>query len=128
MITTEDTREIGFIGEQLAARFLQQAGYTIVARNSQCGRFEIDLIAQDKEKCLIFTEVKTSVIKNNNGEIFNPILRITPGKLQTIRQAAQWYLAKIHKNLDVAWRIDGISVKIDRANQKARISHFKFIG
>jgi putative endonuclease len=49
--------EIGKQGETRAEEFLQQKGYTIIARNYRYKRSEIDLIVQ-KENWLIFVEVK----------------------------------------------------------------------
>lgn len=51
-------QETGSAGEDLAARLLEQAGYTVVARNfrAKCG--ELDVIAKDKTH-IVFVEVKT---------------------------------------------------------------------
>lgn len=48
----------GAWGEQAAADFLVQKGYTILARNYRTRRGEIDIIAVC-EKYLVFVEVKT---------------------------------------------------------------------
>lgn len=45
-------------GEDIAARFLAEQGYTILKRNFVFGKCEIDLIAQ-KGDWLLFIEVKT---------------------------------------------------------------------
>ena len=52
-----DKIEKGKAGEDLAARFLLEKGYQILARNYRFKRSEIDLIAQ-KDNCLVFVEVK----------------------------------------------------------------------
>lgn len=51
----------GARGEQLAARFLVEKGYTIVGANFRTHSVETDIIAEapDKEKTLCFVEVKT---------------------------------------------------------------------
>ncbi len=46
------------MGEDLAARHLQQQGYAIQARNYRYKRAEVDIIAQ-KGSLLVFVEVKT---------------------------------------------------------------------
>ena len=52
-----DKIEKGKAGEDLAARFLLEKGYQILARNYRFKRSEIDIIAQ-KDNCLVFVEVK----------------------------------------------------------------------
>lgn len=51
---------MGHRGEDLAHRFLQKAGYSVVARNyrPQPGAVEVDIIARDGET-LVFVEVKS---------------------------------------------------------------------
>ena len=50
--------ELGRVGEKAAALWLEERGYTILARNERIGRDEIDLVAEDGE-FLCFVEVKT---------------------------------------------------------------------
>lgn len=49
---------LGRVGEQLAARHLERAGYTILARNIRAGGVEIDLVAA-RGRLRAFVEVKT---------------------------------------------------------------------
>lgn len=50
--------EFGKMGEQMAARYLEDQGYTILEHNYRRGRLEIDLIALDRDE-LVVVEVKT---------------------------------------------------------------------
>ena len=50
--------ELGRTGEQVAARYLETRGYTLVKQNYRHKTFEIDIIAMDKD-VLCFVEVKT---------------------------------------------------------------------
>ncbi|MCE2613879.1 YraN family protein [Flavobacteriaceae bacterium D16] len=54
----EDSYLLGRLGEETAARFLQQAGYQIIARNFRYLKAEIDLIVR-KGDVLAIVEVKT---------------------------------------------------------------------
>ena len=59
--TVEDRREaveFGKTGEQMAAKYLVDQGYTILEHGYRKGHLEIDLIALDKEE-LVIVEVKT---------------------------------------------------------------------
>lgn len=49
---------VGAEGERLAARFLQDLGYEVVARNWSCKAGEVDIIVRDGPE-LVFVEVKT---------------------------------------------------------------------
>ena len=51
------TKDKGSFGEDCAAKFLEAAGYKIVARNFRIRSAEIDIIAQ-RDKLIIFVEVK----------------------------------------------------------------------
>jgi len=59
-------KEVGAWGEEQAARFLIQQGYTIITRNFHSRNAEIDIIAwHEKEhfgKTLCFVEVKTRAV------------------------------------------------------------------
>ena len=50
-------RQLGSEKERLAAEYLQEREYEIVACNYRCRQAEIDIIAK-KEEYLIFIEVK----------------------------------------------------------------------
>jgi putative endonuclease len=52
-----DKMEAGARGEQLAADYLIDNGYTILFRNYRYGKSEIDLVAQ-RDDWLVFVEVK----------------------------------------------------------------------
>jgi len=54
----EQRRKFGNWGEDAAAEYLQDKGYTIVARNFTCSFGEIDIIAENNEG-LAFVEVKS---------------------------------------------------------------------
>ncbi len=50
---------IGKIGEDAAARELLRTGYKITERNYRTRSGEIDIIAEDADGAIVFTEVKT---------------------------------------------------------------------
>jgi putative endonuclease len=99
---------LGRIGEDLAAAFLQRAGYTILIRNyrQKCG--EIDIIAEDRGT-LVFIEVKT----RNNMSYGPPFAAITEKKQRQIGRVAQDYLAR-HRLFDRPARFDVVSILMDK--------------
>jgi putative endonuclease len=80
---------LGRIGEDLAAAYLQKAGYKILARNyrQKCG--EIDIIAQDRG-ILVFIEVKTRTTLSFGP----PFAAVTEKKQKQIGKVAQDYLCR----------------------------------
>lgn len=81
-------REFGSAGEQLAADYLENNGFTILERNFRSGRFgEIDIIASEGEY-ICFIEVKT-----RTGSTFGtPAEAVGRTKMQKIRSLALIYL------------------------------------
>ncbi|MDZ7319254.1 MAG: YraN family protein, partial [candidate division KSB1 bacterium] len=55
-ITKKDEPSVGKLGENLAAKFLEEKGYHILERNYRYGHGELDIIAE-KDGMLIFIEV-----------------------------------------------------------------------
>jgi putative endonuclease len=101
---TEARLSLGKHGEELAARYLEQRGYTIVARNHRTPLGELDLIARDG-KHLLFVEVKT----RRTTAFGTPAEAVNPRKQRQIVRAAQWYLAVVrHPTLQP--RFDVIAV------------------
>ncbi|MHA7986864.1 YraN family protein [Rathayibacter sp. CAU 1779] len=78
--------ELGRRGEDLAARYLRQQGYRILARNWRCAQGEIDIVAE-KAGAVAVVEVKT-----RSSTLFgHPFDAITPIKAARLRRlAAQW--------------------------------------
>lgn len=95
--------ELGTKGEDIAARFLEVAGYTILERNWRSGHREIDIVAR-KEDLLIIIEVKT-----RSGTSFgDPEDAVTDKKIRRIVSAADAYLR--HSNLELPVRFDIITI------------------
>lgn len=78
----------GAAGEVMAARFLRQKGYTILASNYRCRQGEIDIIAE-KDGYIVFAEVKT----RRSDALYAPREAVTVAKQRRILQTASIYLA-----------------------------------
>ena len=75
--------DLGRRGEDLAAQFLADAGYTVIDRNWRCARGEIDLVALDGNDT-VFVEVKT----RSSTAFGHPFEAITTQKLARLRRLA----------------------------------------
>lgn len=116
-------KHIGFLGENIASRFLESRGYEILARNYQKPWGEIDLIVK-KEGVIVFCEVKTNS-KNFSKGIFNPELRVNPIKARHIIRTADLLMKSRFSQESGEWRVDIIAVILDKFGRKAQIKHFK---
>jgi putative endonuclease len=123
---SQSRQELGRWGEALAADYLVDQGYTIVARNERTPYGEIDLVANklsgptaeshESQEVLVFVEVKT-----RTSQYFGyPEEAVTPRKQMNLISAAQHYLQE-HPDLDLDWRIDVIA--IERYPDRAPIIH-----
>ena len=102
--------DIGVLGEELVAKWLQSTGWVILHRRWRCRCGEIDIIArQDPPKTphsspiLVFVEVKTRSRGNWDA---GGLLSITQRKQAKLIQAARYFLG-IYPNLaDYTCRFD----------------------
>lgn len=110
--------ELGRHGEELAAAFLIDAGYSILDRNWRCAQGEIDVVAYDGVE-IAFVEVKT----RSSVAFGHPLEAITPSKLARLRRLAAAWCAD-HEGKHDNIRIDAIAVIIPR-NELPHIEHLK---
>lgn len=81
-------KNVGDIGEDFAAKLLENSGYRIIARNFATKQGEIDIIAL-KDGVMHFIEVKT----RTGSQYGYPSDSITKVKQDRIRKAAKSYLS-----------------------------------
>ena len=80
---------LGQQGEQLAAEYLQRAGYRILARNWRCAEGEIDIVMADR-RALVACEVKT----RSGTRYGTPLEAVTRKKRNRLRRlAVRWVVA-----------------------------------
>jgi putative endonuclease len=96
---------MGRIGEDLARKYLESAGFEIVELNYRFGHGEIDIVARDGEY-LVFCEVKA----RRTNEYGPPEYALTPRKQQQIRKIASGYLYE-HNIRDQACRFDVVAIR-----------------
>lgn len=93
-------------GEDLAHRYLQCRGFTVVARNfrTRNGSGEIDLIGWDKSE-LVFVEVKS----RQTEDFGSPDRAVDAEKQRNVLRAASEYLHRIGADWNIA-RFDVVNV------------------
>ncbi len=107
---------VGRHGEDVAAAFVQDAGWTVLDRNWRCADGELDLVALDGDE-LVAVEVKT----RRSVAYGTPAEAVTARKLARVRRlTAQWLSA--HEERPRSVRVDVIAVLLP-ARGPAEVDH-----
>ena len=112
-------KEIGKIGEQIAAKYLKDNGYKIKEVNFYCRYGEIDIVAFNQNK-IVFVEVKT----RTSLKYGYPVEAINKKKIMNMKKTAVNYLC-INKIYNLEIRFDAIEVYLGK--DKYKINHIKDI-
>jgi len=113
--------QLGKWGEDKAAEYLQNKGYKILERNFKRKWGELDIVAQ-KEKTIIFCEVKT-IAKQNEDEPFFPEDEINEKKEKQLIKMVQIYLSYKKISPETPCQIDIIA--IEAINSEPNIRHYE---
>ena len=113
---SQHNRKIGQWGENIAADYLRENGYDVIARNVRTPYGEIDIIAE-KDGFTCFVEVKTRTTKSYGP----PEIAVTPRKQGHMLASAEHYTTA--HELD-HWQIDVIAVE-GKPGGKPVITHFE---
>ena len=113
-------QSLGRWGEDLAARYLAEQGYTILARNLRTPYGEIDLLVR-QDRTTVFVEVKT----RSTPTFGPPEVSVTPRKQAHILASAHHYIQE-HPEMDGDdWRIDVLAIQRAKTNTPPQITHFQ---
>lgn len=93
----------GTAAEELACRYLEARGLTLVTRNFRCRTGELDLIMRDREQ-LVFVEVRS----RGHTRYGTPAESVTHRKQQRLLRAAAFYLQR--QRLDLPCRFDVVAI------------------
>jgi len=109
---------LGRRGEDVAHRYLQRKGYTVVARNfvPRSGRGDLDLVAWHQNR-LVIVEVKA----RRNTDFAEPTRAITLDKERALKRVAREYA----RRTDTPWetlRFDVVSVVFE---PRSRVEHLQ---
>ena len=120
-------KEIGGIGENIAAEFLRRKGFEILQMNYLKPWGEIDIIAA-KEGVVRFVEVKSvsrepsqDISRENNDH--RPEELVHQFKLQKVARTAEMYMNDTGDQRD--FQIDVVGVFLDFKNRKAKCRLFE---
>lgn len=119
-IFSKTRKEIGVLGEKLAAEYLVRHGFGIRDRNVLRKTGELDIVAE-KGDTLHFVEVKTLVVEAFPSSVaypedatdeYDPSLNLHEMKIRKVARTAEWYV--LEANWEGEWQVDGALVWIRR--------------
>jgi len=129
---------IGRIGEDIAAKFLESKGFTVVECNYRKKYGEIDIIAKNRG-ITHFVEVKTVSHENFTSfcEEIDGVSRETdnyraednlhPQKMKRLARTIQVYLTERVPEKDKEWQFDAITVQLDKETRRAKVKFMENI-
>ena len=83
---------LGKTGENVACEYLVQKGFQIIERNARKPWGEIDIVAKDPDKTLVFVEVKT--MREYIGGL-GPEDQMTRNKIKKFKRASALYAGSL---------------------------------
>lgn len=124
-ISTKSRKEIGALGERVAAEYLRRHGFKLIDRNVARKTGELDLVVE-KEDTLHFVEVKTVVADElpatrGVGDEYDPSLNLHETKVRKVARTGEWYV--LEKHWEGEWQVDGCLVWLRRRDGLARVSY-----
>ena len=111
---------IGYLGEAIAKKYLQNKGYRFIEQNYKTKYAEIDLIVRDK-RILVFVEVRTKT----REQFGSPEESLNRNKINKLIKNAAAYVAQ--KGYVKDYRIDAICIVLDEKKKIKRINHYQNI-
>ncbi len=124
-ISTKTRKEVGALGENVAAEYLRRHGFAIRDRNIARKTGELDIIAEQGDT-LYFVEVKTILVDEfpddaTASDDYDPSLNLHEAKVRKVARTGEWYV--LENNWEVEWQVDGILVWLRRRDGMARVRY-----
>lgn len=113
-------QQVGQWGEALAAKYLREQGFVILAQNWRHGYGELDIIAE-RDQTIVFVEVRTR--RNDKFGVGEESILL--GKRLKLIETAQAYLQlHVPHGGEIKWQIDVIVVKLQANNNVESLAHY----
>lgn len=111
----------GRTGEQLAASFLEDRGYRVLAKNQRTPLGELDLVCRTRSQVVVVE------VKARSGDEYGSALEaIGPRKARRLRAAAMWWLSE-RALMPCSVRFDAVVVALDGYGLPCSLEHVKDI-
>ena len=121
-LSSRTRKEVGALGEKVAAEYFKRHGFSIRDRNVSRKTGELDLIAE-KDDTLHFVEVKTMLTdefpeEESTGDDYDPSFNLHEAKIRKVARTGEWYA--VEKEWEGEWQVDGCLVWLRRRDGMAR--------
>ena len=118
-------KDIGVLGERVAAEYLRRRGFELVDMNVVRKTGEIDLI-MSKDEVLHFIEVKSVVcmefpVKGSIQQEYDPATNLHVYKIRKVVRTSEWYMA--NNNFEGEWQVDGALVWLRTRDGMGRVQY-----
>lgn len=121
-----EKQKIGKLGEDIAVKYLENKGFSVIERNYRKKYGEIDIISK-KSGAIHFIEVKSvscEMLAQNVSrvtDVYRPEDNIHPQKMKRLARTIQAYLLSRYLNDEPLWVFDAIIVRLDTKNHRAKV-------
>ena len=124
-LTDKSRKEVGALGEKVAAAYLVRHGFCILDTNFARKTGELDIIAEE-QGTLHFVEVKTILVeefpvKQSTQDNYDPSLNLHAAKLRKVSRTGEWYV--LEKKGEGEGQVDGCLVWLRRRDGIARVCY-----
>lgn len=124
-LSGKSRKEVGALGEKVAAQYLLRHGFSIRDRNISRKTGELDIVACSGDT-LHFVEVKTVVAEEFPDERlvrdeYDPSLNLHEAKIKKVARTGEWYVLERH--WEGEWQVDGCLVWLRRRDGMARVRY-----
>ena len=118
-------KEVGALGEKVAAEYLKRHGFSIRDRNVARKTGELDIIAE-KGGTLYFVEVKTNLVDElpsdgNTADEYDPSINLHEAKIRRVARTGEWYV--LENDWEGEWQVDGVLVWMRRRDGQCLVSY-----
>lgn len=124
-LSSKTRKEIGNLGEGLAAEYLKRRGMRIRDRNVARKTGELDIVAQEGDT-LHFVEVKTNLVDafpsvDRIADEYDPSLNLHEAKIRKIARTGEWYV--LENDWEGEWQVDGCLVWLRRSDGMGKVRY-----
>lgn len=122
--------ETGRIGEDIACEYLKKQGCKVIERNFRQKFGELDIVCIDKDKTLVFVEVKTMAgFGSDSKNSIMPEDQMSKSKFIKTAKISAAYANSNKKliNENAGWRIDLLTILTGQKGECVDVKHYKNI-
>ena len=124
-ISSKTRKEVGALGESVAAEYLKRHGFSIRDRNVVRKIGELDIVAESGDT-LHFVEVKTILVDTfpsgeDTRDEYDPSLNLHELKIRKVARMGEWYV--LEKGWEGELQVDGCLVWLRRSDGMAKVRY-----